>query len=82
MEAFFYPYVPFFVAGMGTAFKLLNRRSQVLYPVLILILSFFLLYAHVMQTWIMTYRFVALLIIPSFVLAGSGDRKNYWGDDR
>lgn len=75
MEAFFYPYVPFFVAGMGTAFKLLNRRSQVLYPVLILILSFFLLYAHVMQTWIMTYRFVALLIIPSFVLAGLGIEK-------
>lgn len=72
LEAFFYLYVPFFAVGIGVGIKQINRQSPVLYPVIILILSFFLLYAHVLQTWIMTYRFIVLLIIPSCVFAGFG----------
>jgi 4-amino-4-deoxy-L-arabinose transferase-like glycosyltransferase len=72
MESFFYPYVPFFVIGTVAAFKQPLRRSPILYPIIIVVLSSVLLYAHVLQKWIMTYRFIVLLIIPSCVLAGLG----------
>jgi hypothetical protein len=72
MESFFYPYVPFVVIGTVAAFRQPLRRSPVLYPILIVVLSSVVLYAHVLQKWIMTYRFIVLLIIPSCVLAGLG----------
>ena len=72
MEAFFFPFVPFFLVGAVVALKQLNRRSPLLFPVILVALSLILLYAHVIQKWIMTYRFVALLIIPASTLAGLG----------
>ena len=75
MESFFYPYVPFFIVGAIVVYKQLNRQSAFLYPVLIILFSFLLLYAHTLQLWIMTYRFITLAIIPACVLAGLGMEK-------
>lgn len=72
MESFFYPYVPLYVLGAAALFDQSKRRSGFLYFLLIIGSSFFLLYAHVIQTWVMTYRFIALLLLPSCLFAGLG----------
>jgi 4-amino-4-deoxy-L-arabinose transferase-like glycosyltransferase len=72
MESFFYPYVPFFCIGVLVVRKRLKTQPEMLYLLLILLFSFFLLYLHTFQYWIMTYRFICLLIIPACVLAGLG----------
>jgi len=72
MESFFYPYVPLYVLGAAALFDQSKRRTGFLYFLLIIGSSFFLLYAHVIQTWVMTYRFIALLLLPSCLFAGLG----------
>lgn len=75
MESFFYPYVPIFIVGVVFTIRQPDRRRAFGFLLTIIGFSFLLLYAHVLQTWIMTYRFVILLIIPACVLAGVGMEK-------
>lgn len=75
LEAYFYPYLPFFIVGIRAAWKASINRSAMLFPTLLLVFALPLLYAHVLQDWIMTYRFIVLLIIPSSMLAGFGIEK-------
>lgn len=75
MESFFYPYVPFFLLGVVAVKGRLSRQPELSYLIFILLSSFFLLYLHAFQYWIMTYRFICLLIIPACVLAGLGIEK-------
>jgi len=72
MESFFYPYVPFHILGFIAFCTQFRRRPDFLYLPLIFALSFVLLYAHIIQTWVMTYRFIALLLLPSCLFAGLG----------
>jgi 4-amino-4-deoxy-L-arabinose transferase-like glycosyltransferase len=75
MESFFYPYVPIFIVGAIFTIRQRDLRHAFGFLLIIIGFSFLLLYAHVLQTWIMTYRFVILLIIPACVLAGVGMEK-------
>ncbi|PIE66969.1 MAG: hypothetical protein CSA23_06610 [Deltaproteobacteria bacterium] len=75
MEAFYYPYVPIFAAGFIFTLRQRERRRAFGFLLTIIGFSFLLLYTHVLQTWIMTYRFAILLIIPSCLPAGVGMQK-------
>lgn len=72
MEAFFPPYVIFHVAG----FKEWCRRTLHLpsyrYVTLVLVGSLLLLLVHFVQSWVMTYRFMAILMLPAFGMAALG----------
>lgn len=72
MESFFYPYVPFYFLGCVAFCTQCRRRPDYFYPLLVIGLSFILLCAHIIQTWVMTYRFIALLLLPSCLFAGLG----------
>jgi hypothetical protein len=75
MESFFYPYVLFYLIGIGGIYKYIRQRTGYLYMAIIFFIALCLLYVHIVHVWIMTYRFIAILIIPSCVLAGLGLQK-------
>jgi len=75
MESYFSPYVPFYLLGGVVFCTQSRRRSDFIYVLLIIGASFVLLCAHVVQTWVMTYRFIALLLLPSCLFAGLGIQK-------
>jgi len=77
MESFFFPYVPFYILGCIAFCAPSQRRRDFLYLLLVISLSLLLLCAHVVQTWVMTYRFIALLLLPSCLFAGLGIQKAY-----
>jgi len=72
MEAFYYPYVPLYLLGAAGIWKHIRQRREYLFMAIVFFLSLSLLLVHVVHTWIMTYRFVAILIVPCAVLAGLG----------
>jgi hypothetical protein len=72
MESFFYPFIVFYLVGMGGMYKQIQQRTEYLYMAMIFAFSLCVLFVHVVQFWIMTYRFLAILIIPCCVLAGLG----------
>jgi 4-amino-4-deoxy-L-arabinose transferase-like glycosyltransferase len=76
MESFFYPYVPFFLLGILIVREKLRKQPEMGYLLLVILFSFLLLYVHTFQYWIMTYRFVCLLILPACVLAALGIEKS------
>ena len=75
MEAFFYPYVLIYALGCRKAWNRMRHMPEYQYLALVYVCSFCVLLAHFMQYWIMTYRFIAILIIPSIAMAGLGVQK-------
>lgn len=72
LEAFFYPFVLFFVIGLWRYPKLQARDSRWRYLMLASVAAYLLLYIHVLQTWILEYRFMMLVMLPGLPFAGSG----------
>ncbi len=72
LEAFFYPFVPFFVVGFFGLFHRIRIDRRMIYFLLLFVFGLILLYLHVLEIWIMAYRFLAILIIPAAVFAGLG----------
>jgi len=70
-EAFFYPV--FFILVLGIACKRRTvDKGPVLYYGLLAVGAVILLYANIFSYWVMTHRFVALLILPCFIFVGFG----------
>lgn len=72
MESFFYPYVIFYMVGLKKWCQRTYRMQEYQYVTMVLVCSLILLFVHFTQSWVMTYRFIAILIIPSSVLSGIG----------
>jgi len=72
MEAFFYPYMVFHAAGLKEWCRRSARQHEYLYLTLVLFCSLLLLVVHFMQFWVMTYRFIAILILPACGVAALG----------
>lgn len=82
MEAFFYPYVPLYLLGAAGIWQHVRQRREYLFMAIVFFLSLGLLFVHVVQFWIMTYRFVAILMVPCAVLAGLGLQRACYGLSR
>ena len=75
VAAFFYPFFFIFIIGLGGIWERIKNDRRVLYLSLLSISGLVLLYIHVMHTWVMMYRFLAIAIIPSCIFAGFGLEK-------
>jgi hypothetical protein len=75
VAAFFYPFFFVFIVGLGGIWRKIRADRRILYLALIAASALVLLYVHVVQTWMMFNRFMALFILPSFVFLGFGLEK-------
>ena len=72
MEAFFYPFLPLYVAGFVGLWHRMRFRPDLAYLMITAALGLLLLYIHTMQTWMIYYRFLGIVLLSSAVLAGYG----------
>lgn len=71
LEAFFYPFIIFFLIGYVTSRQ--DRKSFAWrYLLLTTATGIALLYLHLLNTWIMEYRFTMLIFIPALPFAAAG----------
>jgi hypothetical protein len=75
LEAFFYPFFLVFFIGMVGSWQRIKSDTRVRYLFLLSVSGVVLLYMHVMETWVMMYRFLAIVIIPTCIFAGFGLEK-------
>lgn len=72
VDAYFYPFFLIFLLGLAGARRKLEEDPRILYLVLNSVFALILLYVHLMQTWLMFYRFAVLFLLPSFVFLAFG----------
>ena len=72
VEGFFYPYALLFFLGFIGINSRRSRDGHLGYFILLVALSFGVLYVHLLQTWLIYNRFLAMLIFPSFLFIGFG----------
>lgn len=72
LESFFYPFVPFFLIGLWRFRHLVRRDSRWWYFLLVFVTGYLLLYFHLLHSWVMEYRFLMLVFIPSIPFAAAG----------
>jgi len=70
--AFFYPFFFIFVIGLGGIREKIKNDHRVFYFSLLVISGLSLLYIHIIDDWIMQYRFLAIVIFPSCIFLGFG----------
>lgn len=75
LEAFFYPFALVFGIGMTGIRRRVKTDHRLLYLSVLALSAAFLLYLHLLDTWMMYYRFVVILILPCAVFAGYGIEK-------
>jgi hypothetical protein len=61
--------------GLGGVWGRIKRDKHILYLALIAVSALILLYMHVLHTWMMFTRFLAIFIFPSFIVIGLGLEK-------
>ena len=72
LEAFFYPFLIFFLVGLKDVRKRLKNTPGLIYLVFFCVMDLILLYFHTIETWMIYYRFLGLVMFASAVLAGFG----------
>ncbi len=72
LEAFFYPFVVFYVLGLSGIHKKIRSDSRLLYLAILTVSGLALLYMHTLQTWMLYYRFFGIVMIPGAVLCAFG----------
>ncbi len=74
-EAFFYPFFFLTLTGLAGVKRQIQRDRRMLYFVILSFFSLGLLYSQVLYKWILVYRYLAIVIIPSFVFTGLGIKR-------
>ena len=69
---YFYPFFAVFLVGLAGVRRRTKEDPRILYLALNSVFALVLLYVHIIQTWMIYYRFMALLLLPSFVFLGFG----------
>jgi 4-amino-4-deoxy-L-arabinose transferase-like glycosyltransferase len=69
---YFYPFFAVFLVGLAGVRKRMKEDPRILYLALNSVFALVLLYVHLIQTWMIHYRFMALFLLPSFIFLGFG----------
>lgn len=72
VKAFFYPAFLVFLAGTADIGKSIREDRRIRYLLLLSFGALVLLYLHILQTWLIYHRFMAVFLFPSFVFVGFG----------
>jgi len=72
VAAIFYPFAPFFIFGFFGLTARLRNDPRVVYLLILVILGYLLLFAHVLQFWYMEHRFLHIIILSGSILAAFG----------
>ena len=75
LEAFFYPFVVFYIIGLSGIHRKIRSDSRLLYLAILTVSGLALLYMHTLQTWMLYYRFFGIVMIPSAILCAFGTGK-------
>jgi hypothetical protein len=75
LEASFYIFFIIFVIGISDVRKKIKEDRLLIYFVILGISALFMLYIHIVQTWIMDYRFIAVFLFPCAIFIGFGIQK-------
>jgi hypothetical protein len=75
VEAYFYFFFLIFIVGLKGIWKRIKSDRRILYLALNATCALILLYVHVLEVWVIFYRFLAVFILPSFVIIGFGLEK-------
>ncbi len=74
IEALFYPFALFFVIGIARYRQVHRLERGIGFAVASAVCGLILLYIHTLQTWMVYYRFVGLVLLPGSVFAAMGIR--------
>jgi hypothetical protein len=72
LEAFFYPFVVFYLLGLSGIHHKIKSDSRLLFLAILTVSGLALLYMHTLQTWMLYYRFFGIVMIPGAVLCAFG----------
>ena len=72
LEAFFYPFVVFYIVGLSGIHRKIQSDSRLLYLAILTVSSLALLYMHTLATWMLYYRFFGIVMIPGAILCAFG----------
>ncbi|MBI5593644.1 MAG: glycosyltransferase family 39 protein [Deltaproteobacteria bacterium] len=72
LEAFFYPFVVFYVVGFFGIHHKIRSDSRLLYLAILTVSGLALLYMHTLQTWMLYYRFFGIVMIPGAIFCAFG----------
>jgi hypothetical protein len=72
LESFFYPFVPFFLIGYFCFNDQRLRNWRWRYLLGSALVGWIVLYFHLINTWILEYRFMMLVFLPSTPMAAAG----------
>jgi len=72
LEASFYIFFIIFVIGISDVRKKIKEDRLLIYFVILGISALTMLYIHIVQTWIMDYRFIAVFLFPCAIFIGFG----------
>ena len=75
LEGVFYPFALIFFAGIFGIRKQYRRNRRIAYFVWQSLAGFAVLYIHIIQTWIVMYRFLAVLVFPGCIFMAAGVEK-------
>lgn len=75
VDVYFYPFFVIFLVGLVGARRRLKEDPRILYLALNSAFALALLYVHLVQTWMIFYRFAVLFLFPSFMFLGFGVEK-------
>jgi 4-amino-4-deoxy-L-arabinose transferase-like glycosyltransferase len=71
-EAFFYPFLLFFILGFYQIGKKLKADPRLWFFIIIAFSGVCIVYVHLVQHWMIEYRYFALIIISTSIFAGFG----------
>lgn len=72
VRSFFYPFFFLFLMGVLRLRSVLSRDKRFLYLLMLSSIALVFLYIHILQSWTMHTRFMALFLLPSFIFVGFG----------
>ena len=72
IKVFFYPFFLIFLAGLWKISLKIKEIQPVSYLLIMSAGALLVLYLHILQTWIMSQRFLVLFALPAFIVVGFG----------
>jgi hypothetical protein len=72
LEGIFYPFALIFFIGFAGLFKRYRQNRRIGYLLVLSLAGLIVLYVHVLHSWIIDYRFLAICVFPACIIMANG----------